>query len=126
MIQSDMIKLFIVGFPRNMEEFKLKEMFSKYGEVASVKIVTEQATGRSRGYAFLRMKDHAGAVRAIELMNGAKIGGRQISVRVASDKQAFSQNAYSEAGHRLSPLPTRQYAEEQPGTTKKKRPRIQR
>ena len=121
-----MVKLFIVGFPRDMGEIELDEMFSKYGEVVSVKIVTEQATGKSRGYAFLRMKDQAAAVRAIELMDGAEIDGRQISVRVAADKQAFSQKTYSESGQTLSPLSNRQYVEEQRGTTKKKRPRIQR
>lgn len=120
-----MVKLFIVGFPRDMQEIELTEMFSKYGEVVSVKIVTEQATGKSRGYAFVRMKDQAAAVRAIKLMDGAEIDKRQISVRVAADKQAFSQKTYSESGQTLSPLSTRQYVEEQRGTTKKKRPRIQ-
>ncbi|HSY60407.1 MAG TPA: hypothetical protein VK796_00970 [Cytophaga sp.] len=121
-----MIKLFIVGFPKDMEETELKEMFSKYGEVASVKIITEQATGKSRGYGFLRMKDHAGAVRAIEVMDRVEIDGRQISVRIAADKQASSQKTYSKAGQTLNPLSTRQYIEEQSGTTKRKRPRIQR
>jgi RNA recognition motif-containing protein len=121
-----MVKLFIVGFPRDMEENELKEMFSKYGEVVSVKIVTEQLTGKSRGYAFLRMKDQAAAVRAIALMDGAEIDDRRISVRVAVDKQAFSQKTYSESGQTLSPLSTSQYVEEHPGTKKKKRPRIQR
>jgi RNA recognition motif-containing protein len=121
-----MVKLFIVGIPRDMKETQLKEIFNKYGEVVSVKIITEQDTGMSRGYAFLKMKDHAGALRAIELMDGVEIDDRRISVRVAADKQAFSQKTYSRPGLTLSLLSNRQYVKKQMETPKKKRPRIQR
>lgn len=124
--KSDMVKLFIVGFPSDMEEIELEEMFNKYGEVVSVKIVTEQVTGKSRGYAFLKMKDQARAARAIEQMDGAEIDGRRISVRIAADKQTFSQKTYPKADQALSLSPKKQYVEKQQGTARKKRPRIRR
>jgi len=48
-----MIKLFIVGFPRDMKEIELLEMFSVHGIVKTVTIITDQESGRSSGYGFL-------------------------------------------------------------------------
>lgn len=81
-----MIKLFIVGFPRDMEEVELVELFSAYGTVSSVRIITDKDSGISKGYGFLEMTDEAGAQRAIDAMNGATIDEREISVRIAEQK----------------------------------------
>ncbi|MEO3403362.1 RNA-binding protein [Mucilaginibacter sp. CAU 1740] len=81
-----MIKLFIVGFPRDMEEVELVELFSAYGTVSSVRIITDKDSGISKGYGFLEMTDEAGANRAIDAMNGATIDEREISVRIAEQK----------------------------------------
>ncbi|WPV02653.1 RNA-binding protein [Mucilaginibacter sp. cycad4] len=81
-----MIKLFIVGFPRDMEEIELVELFSAYGTVSTVRIITDKDSGISKGYGFLEMTDEAGAQRAIDAMNGATIDEREISVRVAEQK----------------------------------------
>ena len=82
-----MIKLFIVGFPRNTEEIKLVELFSVYGTVESVTIITDQQTGISKGFGFITMTDQAGAERAIAAIDGMTMEGRQISVRYAEDKK---------------------------------------
>lgn len=81
-----MIKLFIVGFPRDMEEIELVELFSAYGTVSTVRIITDKDSGISKGYGFLEMTDEAGAQRAIDAMNGATIDEREISVRIAEQK----------------------------------------
>lgn len=81
-----MVKLFIVGFPRDMEEIELVELFSAYGTVSTVRIITDKDSGISKGYGFLEMTDEAGAQRAIDAMNGATIDEREISVRVAEQK----------------------------------------
>lgn len=81
-----MAKLFIVGFPRDMEEIELVEMFSVYGTVNTVTIVTDKNTGESKGYGFITMTDQTAADRAIAAMDGAEIDDRKISVRIAEDK----------------------------------------
>ncbi|MDB5146966.1 MAG: hypothetical protein JWQ57_986 [Mucilaginibacter sp.] len=81
-----MVKLFIVGFPRDMEEIELVELFSAYGTISSVRIITDKDSGISKGYGFLEMTDEAGAQRAIDAMNGATIDEREISVRIAEQK----------------------------------------
>jgi len=82
-----MVKLFVVGFPRDMKEVELLEMFSPYGAVKSVKIITDKDSGVSMGYGFIAMEDESGAARAIASMNGATIEDREISVRIADDKR---------------------------------------
>jgi RNA recognition motif-containing protein len=81
-----MAKLFIVGFPKDMEEIELVEMFSVYGTVNTVTIITDKDTGASKGYGFITMTDDAGAERAIAALDGAEIDDRQINVRIADDK----------------------------------------
>ena len=75
-------KLF-VGFPRNMNEITLLEMFSVHGQVAALNIVKDKENGFSLGYGFVQMTDEAGALRAIAALNGLVIGDRTISVRNA-------------------------------------------
>jgi len=50
-----MAKLFIVGFPKDMEEIELVEMFSVYGIVNTVTIVTDKDSGASKGYGFIKL-----------------------------------------------------------------------
>jgi RNA recognition motif-containing protein len=83
-----MAKLFIVGIPRDMEEIELLELFSTYGLVNIVTIVTDQITGESKGYGFITMADVTGAERAITALDQAEIDGRVISVRFAEDRTA--------------------------------------
>jgi RNA recognition motif-containing protein len=121
-----MIKLFIVGFPRDMEEIELVEMFSAYGTVHTITIITDKFTGKSLGYGFIMMTDQAGADRAIAAMDGAEIDGRQISVRVAVDKRVPAEKAYAPAPK--SPAPKTGYKKVEPSNNsapeiKKKRPR---
>ncbi|MBD1362656.1 RNA-binding protein [Mucilaginibacter sp. ZT4R22] len=82
-----MAKLFIVGFPKDMQELELVEMFTAHGTVNTVTIVTDKTTGDSKGYGFITMTDDAGAERAIHALDGVTIDDRTISVRMAEEKQ---------------------------------------
>lgn len=117
-----MIKLFIVVIPRDMEESELIELFSVYGQVNSVTIVTDVESGKSQGYGFLVMTDKAGADRAIAAMDGATIDDRTISVRIAEDKKNNTQKVFTtkEGPAFVSPQLRDQT---QPDPVRKKRPR---
>jgi len=82
-----MAKLFIVGFPKDIQEIELVELFSIHGTVNTVTIITDKNTGESKGYAFITMTDNAGAERAIQALDGATLDDRTISVRFAEEKQ---------------------------------------
>ena len=54
--------------------------------VASVKLITDRETRRSKGFAFIEMPDDAEAAKAIEQLNGAEYVGRSMVVKEALPK----------------------------------------
>ncbi|MDR1608475.1 MAG: hypothetical protein LBT38_08740 [Deltaproteobacteria bacterium] len=81
-----MIDLFVANFPYDTERSELDTIFSRFGEVESVKIITDRSTGCSRGFGFVRMaKD--GATAAVAALNQAIFGGRPLRVRLANPIQ---------------------------------------
>jgi len=76
-------KLFVGNLPFTVGEPELEEVFSQYGELASVKLITDRETGRSRGFAFVEYTEEAAAQAAIEALNETEMDGRQIRVNIA-------------------------------------------
>ncbi|CAM3937887.1 RNA-binding protein [Mucilaginibacter galii] len=81
-----MVKLFVVGFPRDMSEISLDQLFSKEAMIRRVTIIRDIQTGISKGYAFVETVDQIGAERAIRALHGTRIGDRTMSVRIAEEK----------------------------------------
>ena len=87
--------LFVTGFPYELSQQELGRLFEPCGTVASVKILLERGTGRSRGIAFVVMSTDAEARKAIESLNGTQVGHRQIFVSEA--RPAKPEGGYGEA-----------------------------
>jgi len=81
------MNIFVGSLPFSIDESSLREVFEAYGEVASVKIITDKFSGRSRGFGFVEMSDDDDAKKAIEELNGTEIGGRQIVVNKSEEKK---------------------------------------
>ena len=64
----------------------VREAFTRIGEVTDVHIVTDRATGQSRGFGFVTMGSPAEAQKAIETMNGASLDGRALRVNEAEER----------------------------------------
>ncbi len=64
----------------------LREAFSRIGAVTDVHVVTDRATGQSRGFGFVTMGSPAEAQKAIETMNGASLDGRALRVNEAEER----------------------------------------
>jgi RNA recognition motif-containing protein len=62
-------------------EDELKQLFEQSGQVASVRIITDRDTGRSKGFAFVEMEE--GADHAIAQLNGKDFNGRALTVNEA-------------------------------------------
>ena len=75
-------KLFVGNLPYSATEEELRELFAQYGEVQSVKLITDRETGRPRGFAFIEMEAQA----AIDALNGTELGGRNLRVDVARER----------------------------------------
>ena len=70
----------------------LKKLFEPFGAVSSAKVITDRETGRSRGFGFVEMGVDDDAQNAIKGLNGKDIEGRALSVSVAKEKAARSDN----------------------------------
>ncbi|AFK03781.1 RNP-1 like RNA-binding protein [Emticicia oligotrophica DSM 17448] len=81
------MNIFVGSLPFKIQESELKQYFEEYGEVSSVKIITDKFTGRSKGFAFVEMPDDAAAQKAINALNGSDIGGRSAVVNQAEEKR---------------------------------------
>jgi RNA recognition motif-containing protein len=81
-----MIKLFVVGFPREMDEMELAQLFAPFGDIKLLTIARDKIGGKSKGLGFIQMVDRDGAQQAIEALNGYVFGDRQMEVRVAEEK----------------------------------------
>jgi RNA recognition motif-containing protein len=81
------MNIFVGSLPFSLKESELKEYFEEYGEVASVKIISDKFSGRSKGFGFIEMPDEEKAKKAIEELNGAEIDGRAIVVNKAEERK---------------------------------------
>jgi len=80
-------KLFVGGLSWDTTDEGLHGAFSKFGEIAEAKVITDRDTGRSRGFGFVTFTNDENAVSAIGEMNGAELDGRTIKVNEAQDKE---------------------------------------
>ena len=76
-------KVYVGNMSFDTTEERLQELFGQHGQVVSVNVITDRATGRPRGFAFVEMADDAAAQAAIVALNGQNIDGRQLTVAVA-------------------------------------------
>ncbi|MDP1834777.1 MAG: RNA-binding protein [Chlamydiales bacterium] len=74
------MKIFVGNLSYHSNEADLKELFAQYGEVVSVKVISDPATGRSKGFAFVEMATREGGQEAVKNLNGKEIDGRAINV----------------------------------------------
>ncbi len=63
------MKLFIGSLPFNISETDLIELFSQYGSVLSVNVVTDHFTGNPKGFAFIEMDSRSSGQQAMESLN---------------------------------------------------------
>ncbi|HZI78674.1 MAG TPA: RNA-binding protein [Vicinamibacterales bacterium] len=76
-------KLYVGNLPYQTTESDLQALFEASGQVASVNVVRDRATGQARGFAFVEMSDSEGAQRAIKELNQREFGGRSLTVNEA-------------------------------------------
>jgi RNA recognition motif-containing protein len=76
-------KLYVGNLPYQTTESDLQTLFESAGQVASVSIVRDRATGQARGFAFVEMADAAAAQQAINSLDRQDFGGRNLTVNEA-------------------------------------------
>jgi len=81
------MNIYVGNLHFNVSEDELRKAFEEYGEVASVKIITDKYSGRSKGFGFVEMLNDSEAKNAIENLNGTEIKGRAVNVNQAREKE---------------------------------------
>ncbi len=81
------MNIYVGNLSYKLQEKDLQEIFAEYGEVTSVKIITDKFTRRSKGFGFVEMTDDAAAQKAIGELDGAEVEGRNIKVNQAREKE---------------------------------------
>lgn len=76
-------KLFVGNLPWSATNDDLQNLFSQHGAVTSASIITDRATGRSRGFGFVEMENDNEAEAAIAAVNGSDMDGRKVMVNEA-------------------------------------------
>ncbi len=79
-------KLFVGSLPWSITNDTLSGLFAQYGEIVEAIVITDRATGRSKGFGFVTFKNEADAQKALE-MNGKEVEGRTIVVNVARPRE---------------------------------------
>lgn len=80
-------KLYVGNLPYSATEEELSQMFGQAGTVTSVAIIKDRETGRSKGFAFVEMATEADAQKAISMLNGQSMGGRDLRVSIARPRE---------------------------------------
>jgi len=83
MDQPNPKKLFIGSLPYSTTEDQLRDLFSQFGEITDLKLITDRMSGRSRGIAFVEFASEVDAAKAIEATNNTQMDDRTIIVNVA-------------------------------------------
>lgn len=91
------MRIYVGNLSFNTEEQQLEQLFAGIGEVASVRLIRDQATGRSRGFGFVEMADSDAGKAACEQLDQQEFEGRRLTVNEARPQERRS-GGYSGGG----------------------------
>ena len=75
-------KMYVGNLSFQSTEDDIRNLFSEFGDVESVNLITDRETGRSRGFAFVEMPDDQ-ANAAMQSLNGSDFEGRSLKINEA-------------------------------------------
>ncbi len=91
-------KLYVGNISYKTTEDELRELFSKCGEVLSVKIITDAHTGSPKGFGFVEMASEQDAQKAIAELNGTISADRTLTVAEAKPQQPRDRRSFGGGG----------------------------
>lgn len=105
--------IFVGDLGHEVNEFVLVALFqARFPSCKSAKIMTDQQTGQSRGYGFVRFSDEQDQQRALVEMQGVYCGNRPMRVSPATPKNRGHQgnNQFNQYGHQMPPTQVSHHA----------------
>jgi RNA recognition motif-containing protein len=80
-------KLYVGNLSYNVDKSTLEELFGAHGTVESATVISDRATGRSKGFGFVEMSSNSEAQAAIAALNGKEHDGRAMTVNEAKPRE---------------------------------------
>ncbi len=80
------VELYVGNLPYNISKKEISQVFSKYGDVLSVRLIENRGNGRPKGFGFVEMTDDSTARAAIKGLHSTKVKGRAIVVSEAKSR----------------------------------------
>jgi cold-inducible RNA-binding protein len=77
------MKIYVGNMSYETSEDDLRKVFEAHGQVTSVAVISDQYTGRSKGFGFVEMSNETEAKAAMEGLNGSDMDGRTLKVNEA-------------------------------------------
>ena len=81
------MNIYVGQLPFDVTENDLKELFSEFGEIASINLVMDRYSGRPRGFGFVDMPSNAEADTAIKALNKSMFKGKEIKVNQVQEQR---------------------------------------
>lgn len=101
--------VFVGGLPYSTDDEELREVFTKFGEVESVRVVREPRTGLGKGFGFVTFADESGVMFALQHSRHLDLGGQHLRVMRSRD---MTQVKERQATARFSGLQARKTAKQ--------------
>ena len=77
------MNIYVGNLSVDVTEEDLRQAFDPFGQISSVRVITDRDTGRSKGFGFVEMPNNAEAQSAISGLNGKELQGRSLKVNEA-------------------------------------------
>lgn len=84
------MNIYVGNLPFDVTEADLRGLFSDYGSVTSVALITDRETGRSRGFGFVELADDTLGRKAVDELAGQDWNGRSLTVNEARPRSSRS------------------------------------
>lgn len=94
--------LFVAGLDFSVTSDELSTLFSQYGTVVSAKVITDNFSGKSRGFGFVEMSTAQEAADCITSLNNSSYKNRQLVVKEKEDNPSKKSSGSSRPGTRRS------------------------
>jgi len=91
-------KIYVGNLSYGVTSSDLEQLFGQHGQVQSAEVISDRATGRSKGFGFVEMSSDDEATAAINALNGADHEGRNLTVNEAKPKEPRSGGGYGGGG----------------------------
>ncbi len=81
------MNIYVGSLSYDATEDEVREVFTPYGEISSISIITDKFSGKSKGFGFVEMPKQEEAEEAIKCLDGSDMKGRNIKVNEARPKE---------------------------------------